>query len=87
MERNYKLKLYSKRLKSGKCQIKFVVSSPDTSGVYGYLLVESGSTLKEVVNTIEDEMRFIERGDSYYHAHLYNLATKKKKESLLIFNN
>lgn len=88
MERDYKLKLYSKKLKSGKCQIKFVISSTSQPGLYGYMLAESGSTLREVVSAIEDEMRYIEQRDSYYHAHLYNLASKhQRKEPILIFNN
>lgn len=88
MERDYKLKLYSKRLKSGRCQIKFFVTSSSQPRLYGYMLAESGSTLREVVSTIEHEVRFIEEGDSYYHSHLYNLAAKhKRKDPILIFNN
>lgn len=88
MKDGYKLKLYSKKLKSGKCQIKFIVSSESAKRLYGYILVESGSTLKEVVATIEDEMRFIDQRDSYYHSHLYNLANKpRRKDPILIFNN
>ena len=88
MERDYKLKLYSKRLKSGKCQIKFEISSSTLPGMYGYLLAESGSTLREVVNTIEHEVRYIDKGGSYYHAHLYNLASKhQRRDPILIFNN
>lgn len=88
MKQEYKLKLYSKKLKSGKCQIKFVISTSSEKGMYGYILAESGSTLREVVSTIEHEVRFIEQGDSYYHSHLYNLANKpKRRDPILIFNN
>ncbi|MBL3658473.1 hypothetical protein [Fulvivirga sediminis] len=86
---DYKLKLYSKKLKSGKCQIKFVVSSSNQSRWHGYMLAESGSTLKEVVSSIEEEMRYIDAKDAYYHSHLYNLAEplKRNRDSILIFNS
>lgn len=88
MDQGYKLKLYSKKLRSGKCQIKFIISSSSQRGLYGYMLVESGSTLREVVSTIEHEIRYIEQRDSYYHSHLYNLANKpRRKDLILIFNN
>lgn len=88
MQRDYKLKLYSKKLKSGRCQIKFYISSSSQPHLYGYMLADAGSTLREVVSTIEDEVRFIERRDRYYHSHLYNLAKRReRKEPILIFNN
>lgn len=87
MTPDYKLKLYSKRLQSGKCQIKFVVSSSSEPGLYGYLLAESGSTLREVVHTIENEVRYIQQVGNHNHSHLYNLASRqKRKDQILIFN-
>ncbi len=84
---SYKLSLLSKRLHSGKCQIKFIISNSSKEEMYGYLLAESCTTLKEVVCKIEEQVKMIEQGDSYYHAHLYNLAKKQPKQDLLIFRN
>lgn len=84
--RQYKLKLTSKRLRSGKCQIKFYVSSTESQQYYGYLLAESGTTLKEVVSKIENRLRSEECGDEF-HQHLYNLAQKPTREDrILMFN-
>ncbi len=88
MKDDYKLKLLSKRLRSGKCQIKFVVSSDTEKGMYGYLLTESGTTLKDVVNRIERKVRERVSGDRSYHNHLYNLAERQAiKDNILIFEN
>lgn len=88
MRTDYKLKLLSKKLKSGKCQIKFYVSSDTRKNMYGYLLAESGTTLKEVVGKIEHKVRTIESASQHYQSHLYNLATRDvSNDHILIFNN
>lgn len=85
--KDYKLSLLSKRLSSGKCQIKFVVTDDTKEELYGYMLAESRTTLREVVSKIEEEVKRMAHGDNYYHSHLYNLAEKQPKEHLLIFKN
>lgn len=88
MKTDYKLKLLSKRLKSGKCQIKFYVSSATRKNMYGYLLAESGSTLREVVTKIEQKVRVLDSAPQYYQSHLYNLASRAEKEdSIIIYDN
>lgn len=88
MNNYYKLKLLSKRLQSGRCQIKFVVSDDAKEKMYGYLLTESGATLRDVVCKIEDKVRQRVNGDVYYHQHLYNLAEPSKhNDNILIFEN
>ena len=43
----YKLKLCSKKLASGKFQVKFYVSKgTETQDMYGYVLVDAKDTLK-----------------------------------------
>lgn len=71
----YKLKLTSKRLKSGRCQIKFTISREEDA-CYGYLLAESGSTLRQVVRTIEKHVHDLENPEWMYHKHLYSLQNK-----------
>lgn len=88
MKDDYKLKLLSKRLRSGKCQIKFIVSSDMEERMYGYLLTESGTTLKDVVSKIEERVRQTVNKDRYNHRHLYNLADRPTaKDNILIFEN
>jgi rRNA-processing protein FCF1 len=83
---DYKLSLLSKRLRSGKCQIKFIISNAVQQEMYGYMLTESGTTLKEVVKKIENQVKIRDRGE-YYHSHLYNLAMKQQNEEILIFKS
>jgi len=88
MREDYKLKLLSKRLKSGKCQIKFIVTSDRTRGLYGYLLTERNTTLKEVVSKIEHKVKSLDSAGQHYQSHLYNLAMREEpKDQILIFNN
>ncbi len=55
-----KIKLSSKRLHSGKCQVRFQVAEEGTGASwYGYALAEPKETLKEVVERIEG--RFMQR--------------------------
>ncbi|QSE96846.1 hypothetical protein [Fulvivirga lutea] len=84
---NYKLSLKSKRLVSGKCQVKFVVSDSKTDLLYGYVLSEAGATLKDVVGKIETEVKLTQSSDQIYHNHLYNLHSKQQPRDILIFKN
>ena len=53
---DYKLKLSSKRLKSGKYQVKFYLTRPENNGFYGYLLTSGGTSVKDVVTRIYDRL-------------------------------
>jgi len=78
-----KLRLTSKRLKSGKIQVKFQVSGAESSGQYGYLLTEPKAPLKEVVAKILNNYSIgLTMG---YHRHLYNLGGKGQDVDMLIF--
>ena len=53
----YKLKITSKRLSSGNYQVKFVMKAFDeVESFYGYLLVKPRTTLKDAVQTIENQL-------------------------------
>ena len=68
----YKLKLYSKKLESGKFQVKFYVSKEECSqDMYGYVLVDAKDTLKRVVGSIKNRLHLMEEANEYYHTHLY----------------
>lgn len=84
--KDFKLSLLSKRLRSGKCQIKFIITESAQEKMYGYMLTESGTTLREVVKKIERQVKIRGEGE-YYHSHLYNLALKQQNEEILIFNS
>lgn len=84
----YKLSLASKRLTSGKCQIKFTVTESELQIMHGYMLSEAGTTLKEVVTKIEDRVKLSASADRFYHSHLYNLSSKPApQQDILLFKN
>lgn len=88
MNGGYKLKLCSKKLSSGKCQIKFHVTPAATDqapAYYGYLLAESGSTLREVVGRIEREMCQLGRRDAAHQEHLFNLGRRAERQAPIYF--
>lgn len=68
-----KLKLQSKKLKSGKVQVKFSITSASHNNCYGYVLTDAEATLKEVVNSIQWKLSLLNNADRYYHHHLYSL--------------
>ena len=72
-----KLKLQSKKLQSGKVQVKFSASSSGRKSCFGYVLTDAESTLKEVVNWIQWKLELLENADQYYHEHLYSLNKSK----------
>ncbi len=88
MNGGYKLKLCSKKLRSGRCQIKFYVTPPemaDNNTYYGYMLADAGSTLREVVSEIEDYMMRSGPSRYYNQDHLFNLGRRQDKRSPIYF--
>ena len=82
-----KLKIDSKKLLSGKYQVRFQTENETGKVRYGYLLAEEGSTLRQVVEQIKGEIRKMKRGDFYYHAHLYSLGKAKQPSDVFIFEH
>ncbi len=72
-----KLRLQSKKLQSGKVQVKFSASASGKKSCYGYVLTDAASTLKEVVDWIQWKLQTMEDVDQYYHQHLYSLNKSK----------
>jgi len=86
---SYKLKLCSKKLESGKFQVKFFASKEERSqDLYGYVLVDAKDTLKRVVSTIKSRLYLMEEADEYYHTHLYTVGKAKPPTSeFMIFKS
>jgi hypothetical protein len=72
----HKIRIYSKKLPSGKCQVKFYLTTKKGNPYYGYMLVESGKTVRHVIETILHKLKDIDQPDRYYHKHLYNLGSR-----------
>ena len=78
-----RLKLSSKRLKSGKVQVKFQMQGREAEEQYGYLLTEPKASLKDVVARI---LYSYECGLSMGgQRHLYSIGRQKQATEMLFF--
>ncbi len=81
----YKLKLSSKKLRSGKCQVKFYATVRNREALHGYVLVEADQTLKNVVSRINDRLRTIDATRDFHHIHLYSIGKQGQDDMSFIF--
>lgn len=83
----YKLKIDSKKLNSGKYQVRFQANRNDDKVRYGYVLADQGSTLNGVMEKIREELIKMNQRDLYFHAHLYSLGkTKQRINDFVVFD-
>ncbi len=76
------MKISSKRLPSGKFQVKF-----DTGGYYGYLLAEPGTKVSEVIAKISDHLRAMQHRERYFQRTLYSVgAYAPQSHRILLFD-
>lgn len=81
----YQLKLSSKKLRSGKCQVKFHATVRDRRDLHGYVLVESDQTLKNVVLNIKDRLHTIHQTQDFHQIHLYSIGKRNQGDMNFIF--
>ena len=67
------IKIESKRLKSGKCQVKFFTNGMLLEDFYGYALVEGDKPLIEVVREIKAKLTEVGSINNYYQQNLYSI--------------
>jgi len=80
----YRIRIFSKKLPSGKCQVKFYLKSEEKIPYYGYVLVDSGRKVRDVIELIYTHLKSINHLDSYFHKHLYNLQRKPEKDPVFM---
>jgi len=82
-----KVKLSSKRLSSGRCQIHFHVrSQAGDCGWYGYALADPKDTISQVVGRIKNRFSKAEDRISLHQKVLYNLnGFNREQDGLMIF--
>ncbi len=84
---DYKLKINSKKLKSGKCQVKFSAIVRERQDLYGYVLVDAEKTLRDVVVSIKERLHTISRTRDFHNLHLYSIGkTGREDMNFLIFD-
>jgi len=82
----YRLKITSKKLTSGRFQVKFYATIKKRKQLYGYLLVEPEESLKEVVTKIRERLNMLNHSVEHRHFHLYNIGyTAREDPKFLIF--
>ena len=74
LDDEYKLRITSKRLTSGKYQVKFFAELRNGKELYGYLLVQAGSSLKEVVVKIRKRLNVLNKTSDAANFHLYHIG-------------
>jgi len=80
------LKIESKKLKSGKCQVKFYPKGILVENFYGYALVDGDKPLTEVVKEIKTKLRKVGSINSFYHQHLFSIKRNNlPAEDFVIF--
>lgn len=86
MWKEYKIQLSSKKLKSGKCQVKFKAGLSKGKPWYGYMLVDPKTTLKDVVNHIGKRIERMHDRDSIKHIELYRVGNPLSGPEMIIFD-
>ena|SRR5688572_5549724 len=71
----FKLKLKSKKLESGRFQVHFMTEG-FRSDFYGYLLTEPKTSLREVVEKIQRHLGAAQTSDRYFQPNLFSLGRK-----------
>lgn len=81
----YKLRISSKKLNSGRYQVKFFATVRQDKQLYGYVLVEADETLKSVISRIRKRLKLLDRDAEYAHLHLFHVGQEAQPTNLMIF--
>lgn len=82
----YKLRISSKKLNSGRYQVKFFATIERERDLYGYVLVNADETLKTVINKIKIRLETINQTSEHHHFHLYSIGHDRQDElNFMIF--
>lgn len=73
---DFKLRLKSKRLGSGKFQVNFTTEG-FLMDYYGYLLTEPKTSLREVVEKIQRHLGAMQSTDKYFQPNLFSLGRRE----------
>lgn len=87
MDDQYKIKITSKKLHSGRCQVKFYANISDRKQLYGYVLVGADDTLRKVVERIRSRLDKMNIRDSFHHINLYSIGKRDADDlNFIIFD-
>jgi len=81
----YKLRINSKKLNSGRYQVKFFATIRQGKQLYGYVLVEADETLRSVIHRIRKRLNELDRSVESRHFHLLSVGKESQPTNLMIF--
>lgn len=82
---DFKLKLKSRRLHSGRFQVDFTARG-FTQECYGYLLAEPQTSVREIVEKIKRHVGAMQSSDLYYQRNLFSLIRREATSGrILVF--
>lgn len=73
---DFRLKIKSKKLDSGKFQVNFATEG-FSDNYYGYLLTESKTSLREVVEKIQRHLDAVQITDRYFQRNLFSIGKRE----------
>ncbi|MEQ9403771.1 MAG: hypothetical protein RIM99_09315 [Cyclobacteriaceae bacterium] len=85
LDEQYKLRITSKKLKSGNYQVKFFASVKEQKELYGYLLVGADETLRGVIRKIRQRLRSVDLYEEGPYFDLYNMRSDIHEPNFMIF--
>jgi len=74
------IKIESKLLSSGRCQIKFEFLMEDGRGIYGYTLIEPTATMKDLVKHLTSNFDELLNPSYFHQKHLFSIDKIDKKK-------
>lgn len=81
---NFKLKIETKKLQSGRFQVNF--STGNDGGYYGYLLAEPQTAVSEILSKINRHIAAFDNSERYFQRNLFSLGNRKATSGrILIF--
>ncbi len=82
---DYHIRLYSKKLASGKCQVKFYLNTDHGTKYYGYLLAEGRDTVSKVVSRIHRCITDYKGNEQAFFENLKLLTPYRYSRDALVF--
>jgi hypothetical protein len=73
---DFKLKIKSKKLDSGKFQVNFATDG-FSDNYYGYVLADSQTPVREVVEKIQRHLEAMQTSDRYFQPNLFSLGRRE----------
>ena len=78
----YKLKLHTKKLHSGRFQISFATEGD--GGYYGYLLAEPKTAVTEIIEKISRHVGAMQSRERYFQRNLFSFGNRQANSGKIL---